>query len=238
MSTESEQTQSSQAATKSRADGITETTEPTPQTVSKIKITTTSIVIQGILLVGFAYLIAWISDHYFGTDYWQTVLKALVPSWQMLGLGLLLTPVYLGFAVSLVYIRTKLTKVSPQTTSNLLEPPSRFGAVVRAIFSGIPEEILNRGVIQSMTGLWLASVIFGALHFSGRKSLLYVASTFAYGLFYGLVFLYSANLWPSIVIHVISNSIGGLQHAQRSRNQRNATADSTQTTTSPTTLSA
>ena len=82
-----------------------------------------------------------------------------------------------------------------------------------SLSAGIGEEILFRGALQPILGIWWASFIFTLAHFrSGQfhsmnsQKLVYAASVFIAGLFLGYVFI-EIGLIAAIVTHVIVNVV-------------------------------
>ena len=117
----------------------------------------------------------------------------------------------------------------------ILTQPSALSTVwnvfVPYLFFGFYQEVVYRGILQSelvrrwgaFIGILLANVLytFGPLHwnyFSARGSVAVpmFASIFAIGLFFGILFRRSGNLWIVAVIHGIGNAyiIGSLSSAR------------------------
>ena len=107
----------------------------------------------------------------------------------------------------------------------ILAQPSVLSTVwnvfVLYLFFGFYQEVVYRGILQSelvrrwgaFIGILLANVLytFGPLHwnyFSARGSVAVpmLASIFAIGLFFGILFRRSGNLWSVAVIHGIGNA--------------------------------
>jgi membrane protease YdiL (CAAX protease family) len=107
----------------------------------------------------------------------------------------------------------------------ILGQPSALGTVVTLfvpyLFFGFYQEVVYRGMLQSelvrrwgsFTGVLAANILytFGPLHwyyFSSRASLAVpmFASIFAIGLFFGVLFRRSGNLWIVAIIHGIGNA--------------------------------
>ncbi len=89
-----------------------------------------------------------------------------------------------------------------------------------SLSAGIGEELLFRGALQPIVGLWWASLIFTLAHFrSGQfrsmnwQKLIYATSVFIAGLFLGYVFL-EFGLIAAIVTHAIADVVS-LFTAQR-----------------------
>ena len=107
----------------------------------------------------------------------------------------------------------------------ILGQPSALSMIVTVfvpyLFFGFYQEVVYRGMLQSelvrrwggFAGILIANVFytFGPLHwsyFSSRASLAVamLASIFAIGLFFGVVFRRSGNLWIVAIIHGIGNA--------------------------------
>ena len=105
-----------------------------------------------------------------------------------------------------------------------------WNVFVPYLFYGFYQEVVYRGILQSelvrrwgaLIGVLIANVFytFGPLHwyyFSSRSSVAVpmFASIFAIGLFFGVLFRRSGNLWIVAVIHGIGNAyiIGSLSSA-------------------------
>jgi len=89
-----------------------------------------------------------------------------------------------------------------------------------SLSAGVGEELLFRGALQPIVGLWWASLIFTLAHFrSGQfrsmnwQKLIYATSVFIAGLFLGYVFL-EFGLIAAIVTHAIADVVS-LFTAQR-----------------------
>jgi uncharacterized protein len=107
----------------------------------------------------------------------------------------------------------------------ILAQPSAFSIIwngfVPYLFFGFYQEVVYRGMVQSelvrrwgvFMGILIANVLytFGPLHwnyFSSRSSVAVpmFAAIFAIGLFFGVLFRRSGNLWIVAVIHGIGNA--------------------------------
>ena len=106
-----------------------------------------------------------------------------------------------------------------------------WNAFVPYLFYGFYQEVVYRGILQlelvrrwgAFIGILIANVFytFGPLHwyyFSSRSSVAVpmFASIFAIGLFFGILFRRSGNLWIVAVIHGIGNAyiVGSLSSAR------------------------
>lgn len=82
------------------------------------------------------------------------------------------------------------------------------------LLPGMSEELLFRGVMLpglGLTGfgLFLSSLCFGVLHFSGSQHWSYVIWATVIGVILGLSALYTGNLLVPIVAHITTNFISG-----------------------------
>lgn len=83
--------------------------------------------------------------------------------------------------------------------------------VLLALASGIGEEMLFRGWLQTETNLAVASVVFGGCHVWGRDGLAYGLYATAMGFVLGGLFMYTDEvLWTPMVAHAVNNLIGFL----------------------------
>jgi membrane protease YdiL (CAAX protease family) len=80
--------------------------------------------------------------------------------------------------------------------------------VALAVASGTAEELLFRGALQPALGLWLTSLLFGAVHFVPSRALLPWALWAALmGLLLGLVHAHTGSLVGAVVAHVVINAV-------------------------------
>lgn len=75
-----------------------------------------------------------------------------------------------------------------------------------ALLSGFAEELFFRGAMQPVLGLWLTSLIFGAVHV-GPKRVFVVWSLWAFvmGVLLGAIFELTGVLWGAVLAHVWIN---------------------------------
>jgi membrane protease YdiL (CAAX protease family) len=121
--------------------------------------------------------------------------------------------------------RLRLILAQPSALSTM------WNVFVPYLFYGFYQEVVYRGILQSelvrrwgaFIGILIANVFytFGPLHwyyFSSRSSvaLPMFAAIFAIGLFFGILFRRSGNLWIVAVIHGIGNAyiVGSLSSAR------------------------
>jgi membrane protease YdiL (CAAX protease family) len=85
-------------------------------------------------------------------------------------------------------------------------PLSRREIWLLALMSGTAEELLFRGALQPVVGLWLASLIFGGVHVGpSRLYLPWTLWAFVMGLLFGLIYASTGVLWGAILAHVTIN---------------------------------
>ncbi|HKJ00046.1 MAG TPA: CPBP family intramembrane glutamic endopeptidase [bacterium] len=75
-----------------------------------------------------------------------------------------------------------------------------------SLLSAGGEEVLFRGVLQPRLGLWVAAVLFAALHFPMRRALVpWTGFAFVLGVVLGVLTQASGSLWPAILLHFLVN---------------------------------
>lgn len=89
---------------------------------------------------------------------------------------------------------------------DLLGPLSSRQILVLSLLSALGEETLFRGVLHPRLGLVPAALLFAALHFPYRRTLIpWCAFAFVLGLVLGLLTNAAGSLWPAIVLHFLVN---------------------------------
>lgn len=136
------------------------------------------------------------------------------------------TPVEKSYFIQLLILANVVFPlVFASHLARVLAQPSALSVVwngfVPYLFFGFYQEVVYRGMVQSelvrrwgaFVGILIANVLytFGPLHwnyFSARSSVAVpmFAATFAIGLFFGVLFRRSGNLWIVAVIHGIGNA--------------------------------
>ncbi len=131
-----------------------------------------------------------------------------------LWIGLLVIPVS-GFIASMIQMILGLPQINPQLPFLAPEGFNWFGAIGLFLFGGIiapfGEELFFRGVLyqwlRDRFGMWpgilVSSLIFGLAHgdiaVGGAAAVL--------GIVLAWVFEKSQSIWPSVLIHLINNSV-------------------------------
>lgn len=77
-----------------------------------------------------------------------------------------------------------------------------------SIMSGLGEEILFRGWIQTQLGIVVASVLFGLIHIWGKEGIGYGIYAIGMGFLLGYLFQFTGSLWAPVLAHTINNFIG------------------------------
>ncbi|MNY28869.1 CAAX amino terminal protease self- immunity [compost metagenome] len=86
-----------------------------------------------------------------------------------------------------------------------------FNLFMIAVLPAMGEELLFRGVLQKLlidssrnhhAGIWIAAIIFSALHFQFYGFL----PRMFLGVLFGYLFYWSGNIWLPIIAHFINNS--------------------------------
>lgn len=89
-----------------------------------------------------------------------------------------------------------------------LPPLSWEDIVLISVMSGLAEEILFRGWLQTSLGLIPASILFGLVHVWGREGIGYGLYATGLGAALGGLFALTGNLWTPILAHAVNNLLG------------------------------
>ena len=125
---------------------------------------------------------------------------------------------FLAVGVSELLTRwTKLGDVLADVLGESLAGLGRGDAIVLALASGTAEEMLFRGALQPVVGLFWASVIFGACHFLPRRELvLWSVFAMVMGFAFGALYEWTGQLLAPIAAHTVVNGINLPRLARRS----------------------
>jgi hypothetical protein len=140
--------------------------------------------------------------------------------------------------VSLSGLRSKsgfgaeLLEVIRKTLGKLFASCSVIDLLIVSIMAGIGEELFFRGFLQASLGNvihpWLAlvlvSILFGVVHWA---SWVYALSAGLIGLFLGVVFLVTGNLFVAIAVHALYDFFAMLVIVRMLRPLANAKEDGT-----------
>lgn len=69
-------------------------------------------------------------------------------------------------------------------------------------FRGGLQGILTRSGISAVTGVWIAAIVFSAMHFQFFG----FVPRLLMGAFFGFVYLWTGSLWPAVFAHALNNS--------------------------------
>lgn len=97
-------------------------------------------------------------------------------------------------------------RLSDELKGALGGAPSSGAIAVIAVTSAVGEELLFRGALQPLLGLWLTALVFGFLH-GGTRPRLYLWAIFAFaaGLLLGWLADWTGNLLAPILCHLTVN---------------------------------
>lgn len=121
-----------------------------------------------------------------------------------------------GFATGLVLVG--LSRVWTSATASGTALAEALGELVRglslpavvllALASGLAEEMLFRGALQSQVGWLLASLLFGAAHYLPRPGLrIWALFAFLAGGIFGGLFIWTGTLVAPVAAHVTVNGL-------------------------------
>ncbi len=121
----------------------------------------------------------------------------------IIGLFIALPIIFINY---FLLTKTRLFEALIQSIKENIQIMDRFEMSTVALFSGIGEEILFRGIVQHFTGLIVASLLFGLLHIGPNKKFLpWTFFALIMGFFLGLMRLYFGSLVVPIFIHATVN---------------------------------
>ena len=125
------------------------------------------------------------------------LLSQLVPWPHFVALG-----VIVGAADLLINYKLLLKLLPMRDERGDLEPLNLKGMLVYSAATAFSEEVLVRGVLQSILGVWLTSALFGLGHASSFQKVLW---TLFWGMVYGIAVYLTDNLWVAIIPHMMGN---------------------------------
>jgi membrane protease YdiL (CAAX protease family) len=124
----------------------------------------------------------------------------------------------LGFGVLVVIADMVLTRVVPAHwwddggINRLLFQSRSFAHIVWiAWVVAVAEELLFRGALQSLIGLWVSSLLFTLVHFRYWKRIPLLLMVFAVSLGLGVLVEWSGSLVPAIVAHFVIDCVTGVR---------------------------
>lgn len=126
----------------------------------------------------------------------------------------LLVSLMLGLALGLVVValtrqlvaRMRWARELHRELSSILGELSPRQITWLALSSGFAEELFFRGAMQPVLGLWLTSLIFGAVHVGPKRVFVaWAVWAFVMGVLLGAIFELTGVLWGSVLAHVWIN---------------------------------
>ncbi|MDP4170189.1 MAG: type II CAAX endopeptidase family protein [Bacillota bacterium] len=123
----------------------------------------------------------------------------------------------IGAALIVVMIDIILMRVLPHSyyddgglNDKIFRGRSTLNIFFIAALVALSEEILFRGVIQTKTGLIIASLLFAAIHFRYLFNLFLFTNIVLLSFFIGFMFEWSGSLFVTFVMHFIIDLLLGL----------------------------
>ena len=89
----------------------------------------------------------------------------------------------------------------------IFEHATLWHIVAVSALAGVSEELLFRGVLQTLVGLPAASVIFGAVHVGGRGFIGYGVWAACIGALFGWLMVMTGGLLAPIVAHAVYDAL-------------------------------
>jgi membrane protease YdiL (CAAX protease family) len=145
---------------------------------------------------------------------WAALEMEILFSWQTALSGLL--GLSIGAVVGLLITRWRPLQVIANHIARLVawETFRTWDFVIIALMAAWGEELLFRGALQPLIGLVPMALMFGLLH---ATSVAHIVLAGFLGLWLGLLFEWSGNLWPPIVAHLTLDMATGLIVARKLR---------------------
>ncbi len=153
----------------------------------------------------FLGILAWVLSAVFHVTPWRIPPRA---SWLPHGASILLG---LGLGLAIVVISRILDRYEPFKRLNALIahslPHLGFADIVLlAVLSAFAEELLFRGVLLQLVGIHLSSLVFGLLHYGGRRDfLLWGVMGWLMGYLLAGLFLVTGSLLAPVLAHFTVN---------------------------------
>jgi membrane protease YdiL (CAAX protease family) len=178
---------------------------------------------RGVLVEGGFLGIALVWS-FFGKIPLQDLLAPVFPHvWIGMGLGcgiLGLSVVTLTYGPRYLGCCRRIKHLMEHEVAPLFRGFSIGSAGLLAIVSGVSEEVLFRGILQTQFGLVAASILFGVVHIWRKDAVSYGIYAAIIGVLLGGVYAVTQNLWGPIVAHTLNNFVAILYCARISQDVR------------------
>lgn len=97
---------------------------------------------------------------------------------------------------------------------------TKLEAFALACVTATAEELLFRGALLPVLGVWGQALVFGLLHPMPRRGWSYTLYTFGAGVLFGYAVLVTGSLWTSLLAHFAVNLWGLLEVGSSGRRTR------------------
>jgi len=151
----------------------------------------------------------------------MALMGVAIMAWQEIAIGAAIfgdgtrvlrdTALGAGFGLAIVFATWLARDLDPVRRINdelasLLGRPGSGAIAVLAVSSSVGEEILFRGALQPLIGLWPTALLFGLLHGATQRRLrLWAAFAFVAGVLLGWLTELTGNLLAPILCHLTVN---------------------------------
>jgi membrane protease YdiL (CAAX protease family) len=143
-------------------------------------------------------------------------LHTLTPKNLLLGVGIFITLVFFTIILSSFLSYATNSNITGNTGSifqNTPAPPPIWFYFFVAIIAPIIEEITFRGLLVKRIGIVPSAIIFGLLHSGYYSSIdlvsfvLLITAATVFGILAGYAYKKTNSIYPSIVAHILENSL-------------------------------
>ena len=109
----------------------------------------------------------------------------------------------------LVNVLSGLTSVQISSNAGIIYGTAPFWFYIfSSLIAPINEEMLFRGFLVPRLGIFFSAMIFGVLHYSYNSTFgIEIILAFIFGIIAGYVFKKTKSLYPSIIAHILFNTI-------------------------------
>jgi membrane protease YdiL (CAAX protease family) len=118
----------------------------------------------------------------------------------------------IAFVSRLALYRFQWARALHREIRDMLNPLADFEIVVLAVASSVGQEMFFRGAMLPALGLVGSSAVFALIHIGPRgRHLPWTVSSFAAGLLFGAIFMWTGDLTGPVVAHFLVNFLN-LRH--------------------------